>query len=897
MQRWRWYLVLGLVLALFLFSGGIVRLYTDWLWFGEVGYQAVFETVLFAKIALGLLVGAAVFLFFYGNLLWASRYRAQPHLRLVEDLRFTIPNREALHPIMKYLILGAALFFGAVSGLSGAGQWREWLLFRNPVPFGLPDPIFSYDLGFYVFTLPFLAYLQGIAVSSILLTALLVGLLYLFYEGLQMRPGGVFLDRRPRLHLAILAALFLALKGGGYWLDAFDLLFERRGVVYGVGYADLYGRIPFLRAAGFVSLLAAAAVLWFGWRGGSWRLPVGAVALLLVVSVGGGSIYPEILQRFRVVPNEVVLESPFLEHNIRLTRFGYGLERIEEKEFPALDNLTKRDIARNDVTIKNVRLWDHQPLLATYRQLQQIRTYYDFVDVDNDRYVINGEYRQVMLSPRELNYRNLPSRIWINEHLTYTHGYGVTLGPVSRITKEGLPEFFFKDIPPVSSIGLKVTRPEVYYGEIANDYIFVNTRAQEFDYPYGEENKFTTYQGKGGVPVASAFRKGLLAARFGTIKILLSQDITADSRVLFNRNVLERAQTIAPFLRFDRDPYLVISPEGRMVWFLDAYTTSRRVPYSEATRGMGNYIRNAVKVLIDAYDGTVDLYVSDPNDPIIRAYQQIFPGLFKPLAEMPEGLRAHVRYPIDLFQLQARLYALYHMENPQTFYNKEDLWQIPKKGEQEMEPYYTIMRLPGEKREEYILLFPFTPSKRDNLSAWLAARADGEQYGKLIAYVFPKAKLVFGPRQVDARIDQDAQISQQITLWSQRGSKVIRGSLLVIPIEQSLLYIQPLYLAAEASGALPELRRVIVAYGNQVAMEENLEAALDRIFGEGAAVRKPEISEPGAPPKAVGLSDLARKAQEIYQRAQKAVRDGNWAAYGEEMRRLEETLREMARVK
>ena len=551
----------------------------------------------------------------------------------------------------------------------------------------------------------------------------------------------------------------------------------------------------------------------------------------------GIRVYPGLLQKFKVAPNELALETPYIENNIKFTRFGYDLDKIETVPFDVDTKLTAADIANNDATIKNIRLWDHAPLLKTYSQLQQIRTYYKFFDVDNDRYTVNGQYTQVMLSPRELSYADLPSKNWINERLIFTHGNGLTFGPVSRISKEGLPEFFVKDIPAVSLADIKVTRPEIYYGELSNDYVIVKTKVPEFSYPTATGNINTTYAGKGGVPIDSLLKKALFAARFKTEKILLSSDITAESRILYNRNINERVKAVAPFLRFDGDPYMVVTENGRLKWIIDAYTYSDRLPYSKPLKGGINYMRNSVKAVVDAYDGTLSFYISDPDDVLAKVYGRIFPELFKPMSAMPDDLRKHIRYPHQFLQMQAAMFAAYHMTDPKVFYNKENLWEIPALGEKPMEPYYTIMKLPGEKMEEYILLLPFTPSKRDNLAAWLTARCDGPNYGKIRAYTFPRDRLIYGPKQIDARINQDSFISQQLTLWNQRGSEVIRGSLLVIPIEKSLLYVQPLFLAADKAG-LPELKRVIVAFGDQVVMEENLELALQRLFGGKKACRR-----------------------------------------------------------
>ena len=579
-------------------------------------------------------------------------------------------------------------------------------------------------------------------------------------------------------------------------------------------------------------VLAGLVVLVAGWIGGLWA-------------------FPALVQRLRVAPNALVAESPYIAHHIRLTRQAFALDRIEERDFPARETLTAADLARNAPTLRNVRLWDHAPLLLTFAQLQEIRTYYRFVDVDNDRYVVDGEYRQVMLSARELSYQNLPrdaqgrdaDRQWINEHLQYTHGYGAVVGPVNRITTEGLPELYVKDIPPVAgTASLRITRPEIYYGEVSNDYVFVRTRSQEIDYPVRRRERLHDLPGAGRASGWAPSGGGSSSAiRFGSYRILLSPEITPDSRVLFHRQIGERVRRIAPFLRFDADPYFVIRADGRLAWLLDGYTVTDRYPYAERVPGLGNYVRNAVKVVVDAYDGTVRFYVADAQDPLVRAYAAAFPGLLEPIEAMPADLRAHVRYPAGFFAVQARMYATYHMQDPRVFYNKEDLWSVPRMAEggrdREIDPYYTIMRIPGESREEFVLLMPFTPLRRDNMIAWLAARSDGPAYGRLVAFLFPKQRLVFGPRQIGARIDQDAVISQQLTLWSQRGSTVIRGSLLAIPVEESLLYVQPLYLAAE-KGSIPELKRVIVAHGNQIAMGETLDAALQSIFGGRPAARR-----------------------------------------------------------
>ena len=870
----------------------LISLYVDWLWFEEVGYTQVFTISLFFKTVLAVLGGSIFALLIYANVRIAAR--------LVRGIRFLdqenfldLPRPELIDPLVQRLLLPAALVLGLFAAPQAASHWESFLLLLNPTSFGLEDPLYNRDLGFFVFQLPALRTLYNWLMTALALSLALTAVSYVLYRGLQYSPRGIFLAPRARFHLLILIAALLAVKAAGYVLDSYDLLYASGGAAFGAGYTDVYVSLPALRILTVAALIAAALSAVQITRPGFAYLLVG-IAGLVLVHVIGLSAAPAMVQRFRVVPNEVDSERPFIEHNIKFTRTAYGLDKIENEDFPADETLNAADLQRNEATIKNIRLWEHQPLLATYAQLQEIRTYYKFVDVDNDRYNIDGTYRQIMLSARELSHQHLPSRIWINEHLTYTHGYGVVFGPVNQVTPEGLPEFFIKDIPPVSDGSLKVTRPEIYYGELANDYVFVKSGARELDYPAGDQNIYTQYSGSGGVSIGSLWRKLIFSAHFATLRIVLSADIVQESRILYQRQIQERVKKVLPFVTFDRDAYMVIAQGGRLFWMIDGYTTSDRFPYSAPIRRRGtNYIRNSVKAVVDAYNGTVDFYMSDPEDPIVQSYQKIFPELFKPLEKMPEDLRAHIRYPEDLFTIQSQMYATYHMRDPQVFYNKEDLLSIPRQTvsgtEREMAPYYTIMRLPGETKEEFVLLLPFTPNNRDNMRAWLAARSDPPHYGKLIALDFPKAKLVYGPKQIDARIEQDAFISQQLSLWGQRG-QVIRGSLLAIPIEKSLLYVQPLFLAAE-KGSLPELKRVIVAFGNQIAMEETLDQSLQRVFG-GKASAEPSPM-PASVKEALIESTLAQRALEHFSRSQEFLRQGNWAGYGEEQKRLEALLREM----
>ncbi len=883
-------LILIAVAVVLPFMTSLVAFYTDWLFFVETGFSSVFTTTLYAKTCAGLFFGVILFVFALANLLLANR-ASFPHSEIfilsAGNFRF---NRDELVRFVKPLGVLFSLLLALLAGNWGAQQWEELLLFTNRVTVGMVDPVIGKDIGFYLFTLPLMELLKSFCSFMLFASAVLAGAVYFVRGGVVLTERGVMIDEKVRRHLAVLAGIFSLTVAAGYYFDGFRLLLSGSGTFFGAGYADVHARLLTLRVLTFLAPLAGGMLVVGIWKG-KWRMALLPPIILIVVYGVGISVYPGLLQKFKVAPNELALETPYIENNLKFTRFGYDLEKIETVPFDVDTKLSAADIANNDATIKNIRLWDHAPLLKTYSQLQQIRTYYKFFDVDNDRYLVNGQYTQVMLSPRELSYADLPSKNWINERLIFTHGNGITFGPVSRISKEGLPEFFVKDIPTVSLADIKVTRPEIYFGELSNDYVVVKTKVPEFSYPTATGNINTTYAGKGGVPIDSLLKKALFATRFKTEKILLSSDITQESRILFNRNINERVKAIAPFLRFDGDPYMVVRKDGRLTWIIDAYTYSDRLPYSKPLQGGINYMRNSVKAVVDAYDGTVSFYISDPQDVMAKVYDRMFPGLFKQMSAMPDDLRKHVRYPHQFLQLQAAIFAAYHMTDPKVFYNKENLWQVPALGEKPMEPNYTIMKLPGEKVEEFVLLLPFTPSKRDNLAAWLTARCDEPNYGKVRAYTFPRDRLIYGPKQIDARINQDSFISQQLTLWNQRGSEVIRGSMLVIPIEKSLLYVQPLFLAADKS-ALPELKRVIVAFNDEVVMEENLELALQRLFGgkkAAVAVTKAVTTDSKA-----SSATLAKEAMGIYEKATTLQRQGNWAGYGEELRKLELVLKRMA---
>jgi uncharacterized protein len=713
-------------------------------------------------------------------------------------------------------------------------------------------------------------------------------------------------EAKARWHLGILLALFLSSIAGSTYISQYALLVNQNGVVSGAGFTDTSLMIPLLTISAYVYGIAALMALFYGMSG---KLKPLFASIFLTIIVGITiAIVPPIFQKLIVAPNELAKETPFIKYNIKATRDAYNLSNVEKKTIAADQPLTAENIAENNLTIKNVRLWDRAPLLSTFSQIQEIRTYYEFPSVDNDRYMINGELRQIMLSPRELASTSLPNKNWINEHLTFTHGYGIAAGPVNQVTPEGLPVLFVKDLPPKSEIKeLEVKRPEIYFGELVNDYVIVNTNSKEFDYPKGEENVYTKYQGSGGVVIDSPLKKLVFAIHFGSMKMLLSDDVTRESRIIYNRAVAARVKKIAPFLTYDHDPYLVVA-DGKLYWFLDAYTTSNSYPYAkQAAFGNRtiNYIRNSVKVVVDAYTGSVTFYQADSNDPIIKTYGKVFPNTFKPLSDMPKSLSSHIRYPEDIFTVQTDIYTIYHMDDPQIFYNKEDQWEVPiiaQDGEQAttaeippMAPRHMIMKLPGETKEEFILMLPFTPRAKDNLSAWMVARNDEGTYGKLAVYSFPKDKLIFGPKQIIGRINQDPQVSQQIALWDQRGSQVIQGPLMVIPIEQSLVYIRPLYLKAE-SGKIPELKRVIVAYENKIAMEETLERGLAKIFGSETSQQekdKPTTQQTTEPKEQEKLDATVKQAQEVYDRALSAQRNGDWTTYGEQIKQLGNILQQL----
>jgi len=886
---------LVIIVFLFFLIPAAVNLITDWYWFESIGFGNIFTTILSAKFLVGIATGLAVFSLIYLNFRIAdflsSKKTEIPQInKFAEGIKLKQPDIDK--GIKKFGIV-ISLMLGLFAGLAVSFQWQTVLQYFNSTSFGILDPILNKDISYYFFGLPFIRMILGLFSFSVIVSLIGAVLLFTLRGALYFYKGQVGIGKSVKVHFSILVSLLFIIAGlRVYFYKIPELLYSSTGPFIGASYADVSAKLPALKLLMFVCFLGALMVLLNIRKKGN-RLLYTAVALYFVILIVGTGIYPFLVQKFIVVPNEITKESPYIVNNISFTRKAFGLDNIEERTLNGDTTLVMKDILENQSTIRNVRLWDRKPLLDTFGQLQEIRTYYDFVSVDNDRYYIDDEYRQVMLSARELNSKSLPHRSFINERFTFTHGFGITLGPVNQVSEEGLPVLFIKDLPPESSVeSISIERPEIYFGELSSDYVFVKTKAKEFDYPEGEENVFTSYQGDGGVSINSFFKKVLFAIRFNSLKILFSDDFTEESKVLYYRNIEERASRVLPFLEFDKDPYLMITDEGKLKWICDAYTMSDSYPYSQFINISNNsiqpkninYIRNSLKIVIDAYDGKMQFFVSDSTDPMIKTYAKIFPETFLSLDEMPEDIKAHMRYPEDLFASQTVIYTVYHMSEPQIFYNKEDQWEIPylkQRGELDPVMRRIIMKLPEEEKEEFVLMMPFTPKGKDNLSAWVAARNDGENYGKLIVYRFPKQTLVFGPTQVVNRINQDPEISRQISLWDQRGSEVIQGNLLVIPIEESLLYVRPLYLRAEG-GMIPELKRVIVAYENRIAMEVTLQESLQKIFT--SYTQEPE---------SFTTESLTEQAQEHFNNALEAQKTGNWSLYGQEIEELGKILEKM----
>ncbi len=896
MNKSKKWVIIGAALAVLLLFSAASRLYVDWLWFNSLGYAAVFKISLLNKWGLGIAVFLFAFVFLYVNLALTGRYLDQQIKPTNDDGREIIyDDRPGWDNVWRSTNTNLAYAFLAFLislplGMYGAEKWITVQQYINRVAFNLRDPIFNRDIGFYVFDLQLYQVVYNILMPVLIAAAIAVGLVYLLMASFKLISFNLRELNWPKAHLIVLLSLVFLCKSWGYKLASYGILYSSNGVVHGAGYTDVHARLLAYKVLVVLTIVIAIILLlnliikrmnWVLLSLGIW---VGAVVVL-------GSAYPAIVQKLSVEPNEFNREKPYIENNIKYTRAAYNLDKVESKPYQVTYDLTWEDLQANEATIENIRLWDWQPLKTTYQAIQEIRPYYRFHDIDIDRYIINGHYRQVMLAPRELSQENTP-QTWINRKLEYTHGYGLAMSPVNEVAQEGLPVLFLKDIPPRSSVDLKVERPEIYFGEEKSSYVIVNTETPEFDYPMGSKNARCFYQADSGIKMGSLAKRLVFAWVLGDYRILISSQIKPESQLLIYRNIKERVTKIAPFLEYDQDPYIVLNDDGKLYWMIDAYTTSEHYPYSEPYNGNKNYIRNSVKVVIDAYSGETSFYIADSEDPIIRSIAPIFPNFLQPLDNMPSGLRSHIRYPEDMFLIQAKMYSLYHMTDPSVFYQKEDKWNIPQEivgnKVEQIQPYYIIMQLPDEDHPEYILMIPFTPNTKQNMIGWLCARSDGENYGKLKVYDFSKQELIYGPMQIESRIDQNSEISEQMTLWSQKGSAVYRGNLIVIPIKSSMLYVEPVYLQAEQS-EIPELRRVIVVYGDNVVMEPTLEEALMQIFGQRREVKPPAGEKPDTAPGPTEedtLADLARQAKSYYDKAQDALKSGNWGAYGENIEKV-----------
>jgi uncharacterized membrane protein (UPF0182 family) len=874
-------------LILFSATSGLIQ---QWLWMRQVGYLDIFWRLLTVRWSLWSLAFLAVFFYTWINLRFAAK-TTTAFLKANDgntDRIYSKPGENISPGLLKAVGIVISVMIALIFAFVLYPEWDTYLRFHWGGAFDWTDPIFGKDIGFYLFRLPFYELLQNSIMSLTFITLLIVTGAYSYFGAFRFGRDET-LQRSWKVigHLSLLFIFLIGAWGWGYYLDRFELLYSTTGVVYGVGYSAYNVSRITLWIMLFASVLLAIiiATSFFTRR---FKMLLISAAGYFVLYLAIIIVLPGLVQKFKVQPSELELEKPYLKHNIEFTRKAFQLDRIKETTYPALGNLSIDDISRNQETIDNIRIWDWRPILQTYRQTQEIRLYYEFYQVDVDRYHQADGYHQVMLSARELAAQLPPkARTWVNEHLQFTHGYGPVMTSVSKKAPEGLPDYIIDNIPPESTLGIDVDQPGIYYGEKTPGYRIVATKVKEFDYPKGNQNVYTSYHGKGGIPLDSFWKRVLFAWTQSDINILLTSYLGPESRIQIWRDVRERVARIAPFLELDHDPYLVLS-EGKLYWIQDAYTVSDRFPYS-APYGKAfnklNYIRNSVKAIVDVYNGSVQLYVMDPQDPILALYRRCMPSAFKDLADMPQDLKNHLRYPEDLFAIQADLYRTYHMTTPQVFYNQEDLWDLPQEkyagSAIPLEPYYILMRLPGTQVLQYLLMTPFTPQNRDNMIAWMAAKCDFPQYGQLIVYQLPKKRLTFGPIQIEAMIDQNTLISEQLSLWDQKGSRVIRGNLIVIPIDNAFLYVEPVYLIAEGIN-IPQLKRIIVIHGDKVVMEPTLEQALRALLGAS----RPEIKVPVAQ---IQTDDLIR-AREEFNKAQQALEHAKWQDFGIAMERLKKIL-------
>jgi uncharacterized membrane protein (UPF0182 family) len=886
-RRIFWSFLIAAVIFVLIFLSLITGKLVEWLWMEQLGYENIFWKLLFIKLGWFGLAFIPVFLYFWINL----RLVVGTGLRGLgrQDVLVIQNTGEITSKSGRIIAIIISCIPALIFGLIYSSEWDTYLRFCWGGTFGFSDPIFGADVGFYLFRLPFYNLIQNGLAGLTFITFLLVSFMYMSLGVLQFGANATQgRNWRAVRHLAILFLFFIGNWVWGYYLDRFELLYSTLGVVYGVGYTVYHVTRVSLWIMIFASFGLAFLILFnlLKRRFKTILLGIGGYFVLYFVVI---TLLPGLVQKFEVEPSELELETPYLKHNIEFTRKAFQLDNIEVRAYPGLSDLTLDQISHNQETIQNIRLWDWRPLLQTYRQTQEMRLYYQFYEVDVDRYHMEDGYHQVMLSARELA-PELPEQAstWVNERLQFTHGYGLVMNFVSKIAEGGFPEYVIENIPPVSQYGLSVEQPAVYFGEKTLGYRIVATKMKEFDYPKGSENVYSSYQGKGGILLDSFWKRILFAWNLSDVNILLTSYLDTESRIQIWRRVQERVGKIVPFLQLDSDPYLVLS-EGKLYWIQDAYTTSDHFPYSKPysiTFGTRlNYIRNSVKVIVDIYEGSVRFYVMDPNDPVLGVYRKAFPGVFRELSELSQDLKSHLRYPEDLFTIQADMYRTYHMADPKVFYNREDLWAFSQEkyagNTTRMMPYYILMRLPGGKELMYLLMTPFTPQGRDNMVAWMAAQCDFPDYGKILLYQLPKERLILGPMQIEAMIDQNTLISEQLSLWDQKGSRVIRGNLVIIPIDSAFLYVEPVYLTAEGTN-IPQLKRIIVVSGNKVVMETTLDRALQAVFG----TVQPVAEKVSAPSLSEGMNEARRELE----KAEKAIQNGDWEGFGKAMEELKKLL-------
>jgi uncharacterized protein len=951
--------VIALVVLVLAFGSRILGFYVDWLWFGEVGFRGVFWTRLWWQVLVGVVAFALFFVIVEFNVELARRLAPSYRVTATGDL--LEPRSDRVRRWVGWGALGVSLVVAFFAGVSGSAQWQTFLLYLKQSPFGEKDAVFGHDVGFYVFSLPMWQALQNFVLGALIASLVLAAIMHVVMGGIDLTqnarkpaaaggagddeagPASPFaraqhaaapqlpqfdikLGGRAVAHLsAILAAIFVVV-GIGQLFRGWRLLYSTAGAVYGAGYTDVHIRLPLMYVTMAIAFLLAAVLVWNIWRRHQWW-PV-TIAVWIVVLILLRGIVPAIYQSIIVNPNQLTKERTYITNNLAATRLAYNLDQIAQTPLNPKTPLTPQKLLANQATLSNIRLWDPQTLVANYKQQQELQPYYSFLDADVDRYTVNGVYTQTMLSARELNIAGLPtsSQSWVNQHITYTHGFGVAMSAVNQVTKDGSPDFLIQDIPPVTAPGLEIKQPRIYYGERGTGYSLVKTNNKEFDYP-GANNTdvYTTYTGSGGIPISPVFNRLAFSAKYGTLKFFFTSAIESQSRIIIRNDISTRIHVAAPFLQLDHDPYMVVA-DGRLWWVQDAYTTTDRYPYSTPQDGV-NYIRNSVKIVVDAYNGTMKFYVFDPTDPILKTYEAAYPSLFTPKSQVPQALLEHVRYPEDLFTIQTQVFATYHVDNPDVLYNKGDQWSIPTNvslsGAGPMAPYYVMMKLPGSPKEEFVLILPFVPNTRQNMISWLGARSDEPQYGKSLNYLFSKSSLVYGPSQVEAAINQNPDISAQRTLWGQQGSQVIMGNLLVVPIEDSLLYVQPLYLQSTQT-QIPQLQRVIVFYrapataenGNNanqyVAMEPTLAQALTAAFGQavlpgqagvggGTGTSGGGTGTGGTTGGATGTvsaqaAALIARANTEFNAAQAALKAGDFAGYGDHIKALQQALTDLQRL-